>query len=88
MMKFISQLGFVSKADYDRERLKGDGLSRDLVAERAKFRKAATDLAAQADEIASLRPDAEAMRRKRANDIALKREKREAARDKRKGARS
>lgn len=54
-MKLLSKLGLVSKAYYDRERLKSDGLLREPVAERAKFRKAATDLAAMSDELAIFR---------------------------------
>ena len=44
-----------------------------------RHRKAVKDLAAQSDEIAALRPDAEAMRAKRKRDRDQKAAKREAA---------
>lgn len=56
-----------------------EGLKRDLVAERLKFKNAARDLAALVEENEALRTDAEKLRSKRANDAALKREKRAAA---------
>lgn len=65
-MSMLSAFGLVKKSDFDRERLKSDGLRRDIIAEREKFKTAITDLAAAQDEIASLRPDAEWARARKA----------------------
>ena len=78
-MSMLNAFGLVKKADFDRERLKSDGLRRDIIAEREKFKTAITDLAAARDEIAALRPDAEAMRAKRKRDRDQKAAKRGAA---------
>lgn len=78
-MSMLNAFGLVKKSDFDRERLKSDGLRRDIIAEREKFKTAITDLAAAQDEIAALRPDAEAMRAKRKRDRDQKAAKREAA---------
>lgn len=51
--------------DVTRER---DAMKRDLVAANDKFKKAVTDLAAAQEEIARLKPLAEATERRRAND--------------------
>ena len=77
-MSMLSAFGLVKKSDFDRERLKSDGLRRDIIAEREKFKTAITDLAAAQDEIAALRPDAEAMRAKRKRDRDTKAAKRSA----------
>lgn len=65
-MSMLSVFGLVKKSDFDRERLKSDGLRRDIIAEREKFKTAITDLAAAQDEIAALRPDAEWARARKA----------------------
>ena len=66
----------VANDDLQSER---DGLKRDILAEREKFKAAARDLAAQSDELARLRPIAERAMQKAANDAARKRERRAAA---------
>lgn len=53
-----------------------DGLKRDLLNEREKFKRAATDLAAQANEITALRPDAMKFRAKAKADAERKRNQR------------
>lgn len=78
-MGILNALGLMTRADFDRERLKSDGLRRDIVAEREKFKTAISDLAAARDEIAALRPDAKKFRAKAARDAEIKRAKRAAA---------
>lgn len=78
-MNILNKLGLVTAEAHSNLETERDGLKRDLLAERLKFKNAARDLAALVEENEALKTDAEKLRSKRANDAALKREKRAAA---------
>lgn len=78
-MNFLKLIGAVSAAEHEKIVGQRDGLKRDLLAERLKFKNAAKDLAAQADEIAAIRPDAEKWRDRAARELQRGQAKRDAA---------
>lgn len=77
-MSILEFFGLMKRSEHEAVAKANNGLLRDLVAERQKFKRAVSDIAYQSDVIEGLRPDAEAMRRKRKRDRDTKAAKRSA----------